>query len=145
MYVFRTYLSPRGIAQTVSFKSLFPNAAQPYFFSSWKAEWHWDFKTNRDRHDLSKRHAGALCKLRPAASPSAKFSVAIPHCVLLSSRFMWLRWKGEGEPVLLIKVKYVGLETQSASLARFPESGYRCQIVSVYHFQPYYHSLCIPG
>lgn len=87
-------------------------------------------------------HSVNLSK-QPSLLP--KFSIAILHCVLLSKRFMWLRRKGKGEPALLIKVKYVGLELLAASLARLPQSGYHCQLVSVYHFQPYYYSLYIPG
>lgn len=56
-----------------------------------------------------------------------------------------MRREGSVEPLLLIKLKYVGLEKRSASLAWFPESGSFCQLVSVELCQPHYRSLCIPG
>lgn len=73
-------------------------------------------------------------KLRPAASLFKAQIQCCPTsrcCTAQVQQIHVMRQKERAEPVLLIKLKYVGLKLQSASLAWFPQSGFCCQLASV--------------
>lgn len=134
MYVFSYFHLKDGSSFFFYITSIFKYCWAVSF--GWKPQWHWGFKTHQ-------RQGRFVLKIHRRILPRSQFSVAMLKCVLLPkpSRFMWLRQKGKGEPALLIKVKYVGLQLLSDSLAG---DWLLLPAAFSHHHQPHYHSLCIP-